>query len=594
MNSILSSLKNAFSGLTSAFTKPTLPAGSTMPVSMGGAIVPAPKPVTQSVAPMQTNLQNMSLMSAKPVVQPAPVAPKPVAAAPVIKQSAPVVPKVASTPMYSAPVPIIPQIKTTSTGSVINPSTGGVSTQPVPQVQQPAPQQPVASPYTSTPSYDSTEYQDAVKAYQDSQKLSDEEIQNAKDQQALDESLRSTFTNIEGQAIPLEFVTGQKARVQDQASNMGKTLAARAALLQAKRTASTNASKFALDEVKDKIKTYSENNKPVTLSEGQIMIDPKTGKQIASGLAKTSAKDTAQDPKRVLSVTEASTLGVPFGTTAEQAYGKGQGGVSDPNSPSAPQNILTELTNLKNHSGKNFATGVSGAFNIIPGTPAASFVDKLNSVKALLTLPNLGLLKGAMSDKDIAFIQSAGTSLATSNTEKDFNDTLDTIISKYQTAVEKQAGLQEQQTVQQMRNDGLPDNVIEQVLGKKISFNKVGNTSVSIPATSRLASVNNNPGNLRFASQPGATKGEGGFAKFETPEAGVKALENQIKLDASRGLTLSAFINKYAPPSENNTTQYISQIVAMLGVKPDTPVKDIDLASITKAIAKKESGSTIS
>ena len=35
---------------------------------------------------------------------------------------------------------------------------------------------------------------------------------------------------------------------------------------------------------------------------------------------------------------------------------------------------------------------------------------------------------------------------------------------------------------------------------------------------------NNNPGNLRFVGQAGATPGEGGFAKFETPQAGLDAL----------------------------------------------------------------------
>ena len=35
---------------------------------------------------------------------------------------------------------------------------------------------------------------------------------------------------------------------------------------------------------------------------------------------------------------------------------------------------------------------------------------------------------------------------------------------------------------------------------------------------------NNNPGNLKFAGQPGATRGEGGFAKFPTREAGMAAM----------------------------------------------------------------------
>jgi len=107
------------------------------------------------------------------------------------------------------------------------------------------------------------------------------------------------------------------------------------------------------------------------------------------------------------------------------------------------------------------------------------------------------------------------------------------------------------------------------------------------------AYVNNNPGNLRFAGQSGATQGEGGFARFSSPEEGVKALQRQIELDASRGLTLGQFINKYAPPSENDTTKYIQDVIAMTGVNPLTPISAIDVKKLTQAIAQKESGTNI-
>lgn len=119
------------------------------------------------------------------------------------------------------------------------------------------------------------------------------------------------------------------------------------------------------------------------------------------------------------------------------------------------------------------------------------------------------------------------------------------------------------------------------------------NGSVQIPESSRLAYVNNNPGNLRFAGQAGATQGDGGFARFSTPEAGFRALQNQIRLDAGRGLTLDKFINKYAPPTENNTSQYLTQVASRLGVDPDEPLTSLDLNELAKEIAKKESSSII-
>lgn len=83
-----------------------------------------------------------------------------------------------------------------------------------------------------------------------------------------------------------------------------------------------------------------------------------------------------------------------------------------------------------------------------------------------------------------------------------------------------------------------------------------------------LAQRQNNPGNLKFVGQAGATKGEKGFAKFATPVHGQAALENQIKLDASRGLSLEKFIYKYAPPKENNTKAYLASVSRALRGTP--------------------------
>lgn len=122
--------------------------------------------------------------------------------------------------------------------------------------------------------------------------------------------------------------------------------------------------------------------------------------------------------------------------------------------------------------------------------------------------------------------------------------------------------------------------------------------TVSIPQdigsqTNQLAYRNNNPGNLRYAKQPGATLGANGFAKFATPEEGFNALMNQIKLDGSRGLTLSQFISKYAPPSENDTHTYIQQAMDALGVPASTKVSDLSVNDLAAFIANKESGTKV-
>lgn len=148
----------------------------------------------------------------------------------------------------------------------------------------------------------------------------------------------------------------------------------------------------------------------------------------------------------------------------------------------------------------------------------------------------------------------------------------------------------------QFPND-TPEQIYDALKAKGlVSFNSVGSDTqqASIPKSSRLSYVNNNPGNLRFAGQVGATQGEGGFARFATTTEGIKALANQIKLDTGRGHTLSSFISKYAPPTENDTKGYLATVAKNLGVSPGTPLAQLDQNKLLKAIALQESGTKIS
>jgi|TARA_A100001391_G_scaffold50952_1_gene31040 hypothetical protein len=102
---------------------------------------------------------------------------------------------------------------------------------------------------------------------------------------------------------------------------------------------------------------------------------------------------------------------------------------------------------------------------------------------------------------------------------------------------------------------------------------------------------NNNPGNLRFAGQDGAEKGEGGFARFKTAEAGMLAMRKQIVLDTqTRGQTLREFINKYAPPSENETTKYLKTVSNTIGIDPDQKVPENLINDLQKIMIQLEGG----
>lgn len=114
-----------------------------------------------------------------------------------------------------------------------------------------------------------------------------------------------------------------------------------------------------------------------------------------------------------------------------------------------------------------------------------------------------------------------------------------------------------------------------------------------------LSVRNNNPGNLRYDSRytgpgsvlEGAVPGERGFARFDTPELGMRAMERQIALDTQkRGKTLAEFISKYAPANENDTVLYIKQVAASLGINPNERIPPDKLDELQKAMIRKEGG----
>lgn len=93
-----------------------------------------------------------------------------------------------------------------------------------------------------------------------------------------------------------------------------------------------------------------------------------------------------------------------------------------------------------NAIGKKSAVGASLA-KFVPYGQAlglqgerTAFENKVNTLKSNLTLDNLKLLKGAMSDKDLLFLNSIGSSLSTDMSEKTFNQELDKIASKLEKA----------------------------------------------------------------------------------------------------------------------------------------------------------------
>jgi len=116
---------------------------------------------------------------------------------------------------------------------------------------------------------------------------------------------------------------------------------------------------------------------------------------------------------------------------------------------------------------------------------------------------------------------------------------------------------------------------------------------------------NNNPGNIergekwqglsaRHEMTP-AQKKEKRFCVFRSPEWGIRALvkiiqtyERKHSLDTVRGI-----IERWAPPSENDTSSYITQVAMALSVEQDAPLNLANtrtMLALVKAIIRHENG----
>jgi hypothetical protein len=93
-----------------------------------------------------------------------------------------------------------------------------------------------------------------------------------------------------------------------------------------------------------------------------------------------------------------------------------------------------------------------------------------------------------------------------------------------------------------------------------------------------LAYRNNNPGNLMYAGQAGATGTPGTLAVFDSYADGYNALLNQITLDANKGWSIQQFTSSYAPTgcgtacNGNNPTAYAQTIANNEGLSINDPL----------------------
>lgn len=109
---------------------------------------------------------------------------------------------------------------------------------------------------------------------------------------------------------------------------------------------------------------------------------------------------------------------------------------------------------------------------------------------------------------------------------------------------------------------------------------------------------NNNPGNIRLnplIQWDGEIDGNDvAFVTFKSMPYGIRALMKLLLNYQKRGYnTISKILNRYAPPSENNTSNYIGIISSKMGI-PKDKILDLNnsgtLILLTKSIISVEIG----
>ncbi|EIW8761579.1 MULTISPECIES: hypothetical protein [Klebsiella pneumoniae complex] len=100
---------------------------------------------------------------------------------------------------------------------------------------------------------------------------------------------------------------------------------------------------------------------------------------------------------------------------------------------------------------------------------------------------------------------------------------------------------------------------------------------------------NNNPGNIEAGSNSwdGQAGSDGRFAKFVTPEHGIRALGKNLLSYQRQGYdTVSEIVNRWAPASDgNNTEAYIAALCKKLSVTPNDQLNMSDINTLRQLCA---------
>ena len=309
---------------------------------------------------------------------------------------------------------------TTPSGVTVNPATGGIVTPlAIPETTAGAnPPTPPVPPTPSNPLFTNPEYEKAKSEYEKALPLTPEEIANQEAINALDASIRTGITGEADRPIPLQFITGRQKAIEERGLALEAPLQARAALMQAKRLASLEASKFKLEQESGKLGALRADEKATraeTESARRFGIEQ-------SGFAGTRAlaeKKFAEDTRQ---------FGLDYAIKQREVGVKErQDTITEDKSKITPEKVQDLQDKIKNiqtliddpyletavgpnaFARTSFSTGFTGGRqNFVAGVKQLTSRETLD---ILINLKSKGGTLGALSDQERIMLQNAATKI---------------------------------------------------------------------------------------------------------------------------------------------------------------------------------------
>ena len=137
----------------------------------------------------------------------------------------------------------------------------------------------------------------------------------------------------------------------------------------------------------------------------------------------------------------------------------------------------------------------------------------------------------------------------------------------------------------------------ERLLKVYLSFCRFSTDFCIFAAVTKFASMigKNNPLNIRYSifnRWRGQSGSKRGFCEFTEMQYGIRAacilLMRTYRKKGAK--TIRQVVTRFAPPSENNTENYISFVCRQVGMSPDEEIRQADYPHIISAMSYMEVG----